>query len=68
MATWAATRLDEIMQVIETTVYNFSFTVEGITYQFSIPASCQQEAVEKLARGLVAMVNELKPYLGQKAN
>lgn len=56
------------MQVIETTVYNFSFTVEGITYQFSIPASCQQEAVEKLARGLVAMVNELKPYLGQKAN
>ena len=67
MATWATARLDAVMQIIEAKVYNFAFTVEGITYQFAIPATRQQEAVEKLSRSMTAMVGELKA-LGQKAN
>jgi hypothetical protein len=56
------------VNILESKLYNFSFTFEGITFSFGIPASCKQEACDKLSRAMTAMQEELKPEVKKLSN
>jgi hypothetical protein len=47
------------MQIQKTTVFNFSFKSGGINYNFSIAATNQDEAIEKLRIGLTEVLSDL---------
>jgi len=53
------------MQIQKTTVFNFSFQSGGINYNFSIAATSQDEAIEKLSTALTEVLSELKREQGR---
>jgi hypothetical protein len=56
------------MQLVKTTVFNFSHAIDGTTFNFSIPAPTEAEAVAKLAKSLRLIVSELDSFQATKAN
>jgi hypothetical protein len=59
-----------MMQIKETTVFNFNSVQDGTTYNFSIPAETKELACTKLLKALQAVIAELQDALkpGTKAN
>jgi hypothetical protein len=55
------------MEITEIALFNFLFgNIDGVNYQFSIPAKNRAEACAKLEAGLTRVLEELRS--GSKAN
>jgi hypothetical protein len=47
------------MNIKETKVYTFNFTPDGMSFDFKIEATTEQEAAEKLHKGVAFILTEL---------